>query len=148
MFLLLSPLTSLPRPTYIRIIVLSQHSMPRPLIRSSSPPLAFHPPRLHNLLPRLAVRQRPQTLRNPLPRIRHKPQTPTHSLAQQTPTPLRHAFQRAPRSLFRHAFRRLSREVFEPVPDPEREGLACYHGAGFPVGHFAVGGGLVAPEAR
>jgi len=122
--------------------------MSRPLIRRPSPPLALHPSRLNNHLPRLPMRQRPQTLRNPLPRIRHQPQTPTHSLTNQTPTPLRHAFQRSPRALLRHALRRFAREIAEPVADAERERFAGDHRAGFPVRHAAVGGHVGAPEAR
>lgn len=94
------------------------------------------------------MRQRPQTLRNPLPRIRHQPQTPTHSLTNQTPTPLRNPLHSPPRPLPRHPLRRLASQISEPIADAEGEGFSCDYGAGFPVGDAAVGRDVGAPEAR
>ena len=92
--------------------------------------------------------QRPQTLRNPLPGIRHQPQTPAHSLTNQTAPSLRDTLNRSPRALLREPFGRLPREITEAVADAEREGFSCDYRAGFPVCYVAVGGGFVAPEAR
>ena len=94
------------------------------------------------------MRQRPQTLRNPLPGIRHEPQTSTHSLTNQTPTPLRHALERPPRALLRHPLRRLPPEIAEPVADAQGERLPRDDGAGFPVRDAAVRGHFGAPEPR
>lgn len=147
LLLLLPSSLSLHCSPHIRIIILPQHSLPYPLIHTPNPPLPLLPPRLNNPPPRLPMRQRPQTLRNPLPRIRHQPQTPTQSLTNQTPTALRHALNSPPRSFLRQSLRGLPCQVSETTADAEREVFACDYRARFPVGYAAVGGDFGAPEA-